>query len=258
MLYNLLIMNRKSGMTITNIQLAEDSISESMGDLASGTLKAIQDVLKELEIGQIKSFETNKKQIIVHKKGRILLALISDIGDNTEVFTPKLQKIAALFDSAVDWDKWSGSIDIFNEQIKKAKNLIKLSEKEIIDMLANDLRELTDSTPEIYGYKINSHSEIVESYINPNLDDFELSSFLKSNFYTPINNNISQIKGKLLKLLDDDDSNQQNFFVDYERISVFLKYYLKDLYVVVFLPGLLDPISDLLPLEQKIIEIGEF
>jgi len=256
MLYNLLIMNRKSGMTITNIQLAEDSISESMGDLASGTLKAIQDVLKELEIGQIKSFETNKKQIIVHKKGRILLALISDIGDNTEVFTPKLQKIAALFDSAIEWDNWSGSIHIFNEQIKKAKNLIKLSEKEIIDMLSNDLRELTDSTPEIYGYKINSHSEIVDSYINPNLDDFELSSFLKSNFYTPINNNISQIEGKILKLLD--DSTQKSLFVDYDRISVFLKFYLKDLYAVVFLPGLLDPISDLIPLEQKIIEIGEF
>lgn len=249
-------MNQKSGMTIANIQLAEDSISEGMGDLASGTLKAIQDVLNELEIGQIKSFETHKKQVLVHKQGAILIALICDIGDNTEVYIPKLQKIANMFNHAVDWETWCGSIDIFNNAITKAKNLITLSEQEIIEILSKELKELTDSDSEIYGYKLISQSETVGSYIDSNIDDFELTSFLKSNFYAPIDKNIKQIEKIIMNFLN--EGTKENFFIDYERISIFLKHYIKGLYAVVFLQGMLDPVSDLSQFEQKIIKIGDF
>jgi hypothetical protein len=251
-----MVMDEKSGITLANIQLAEESINEEMEVLASGIFKAIGDVLKELKIGQIKSLQTHKKQVILYKKKAILVGLICDIDDNTDIYIPKIEKIANLFINATDWEHWCGDVGIFKEIIKKSKKILILSKQEIISLLDKELKQIRRSLPELYGYTLFLGSKPVKKYINENIDDFELTSFLKSDFFSPLHKNIQNTEQLLLKIFQEDY--KQSFFVDYEHVSIFIKYYFKDLYVVIFLPGMLDPIADLPTFEEKITKIGVF
>ncbi|TXT63193.1 MAG: hypothetical protein BAJALOKI1v1_770011 [Promethearchaeota archaeon] len=232
-----MIMNEQSGIIVANIQLAEDSISEDMEGLASGILKAIGSVLKELKIGHIKSLQTHKKQVILYKKKEI-------------------EKITDIFINAINWDTWSGEVSMFNDMIDKAKKLLILSREEIIDLLDKEFRTLIAQNSEVYGFKVVSKGEMVKSFIDTDIENFELSSFLQSDFFSPLNTNIQDIQTLLMKSLE--ERTKERFFIDYGQISIYIKQYLKDLYIVIFLLGMIDPLMDLPKFEDQITNIGDF
>ncbi|MGV9172723.1 MAG: hypothetical protein ACOC44_07280 [Promethearchaeia archaeon] len=248
------MLNAEVGINLCTLQLAEEGIDEDTGQLASGMIKAIRDILKELKIGKIKNFNTHEKQVIVYKKDAILTALVCDKHENAEIYNPKIRKITEMFNNAVDWDKWGGEMDIFNETIEKTKELVTFSEKEIIELLEKQLVKMVKNT-EMYGFKIFHNSEIVIDY-TAEIDNFELKSLFESNFYSMIKENLQDLEETLLKI--GKTNVKKEFFVDYGKLSILIKSYLENLHIVLFLPGMLDPLLGLAKYEKKLQDLGEF
>ena len=53
MLYNVIVLNHVSGVTLATIRLSDEGINENDGILMAGVVKAIRDFLQELKIGKI-------------------------------------------------------------------------------------------------------------------------------------------------------------------------------------------------------------
>ena len=199
MLYNLIVINAEAGINICTLQLAEEGITEDDGQLASGMVKAIRDILEELKVGEIKNFETHQRQVLMYKKDAILTALICDQEDNIEIYNPKIQKITEMFNNVIDWNSWGGEMDIFEETIKKAKKMITLSNDEILNLLEEKLNQLLVQNSEILGYKIIFNSKVVSEEKLDDIEDFEIKSLLDSNFYNMIKNSLQELEISFVK-----------------------------------------------------------
>ncbi|MHA1275217.1 MAG: hypothetical protein ACTSQS_17575 [Promethearchaeota archaeon] len=118
MIYNLLVIHSESGNNVATIKVAENGFDENEGILMSGVIKAIEDFLNELKIGNIRSFNTHERQVIIYKQKYIFLVLICDEDDDPNMYLTKIEYIANLFNEGVDWTNWYGETTMFDE-IKK-------------------------------------------------------------------------------------------------------------------------------------------
>ncbi|MBD3254023.1 MAG: hypothetical protein GF383_02980, partial [Candidatus Lokiarchaeota archaeon] len=129
-------MQEHTGINICTLVLADEgSIDEDIGCLASGMVKAIRDFLKELRFGKIKNFLTHERKVIIYKEGEILTALICDENDNSELYYPKVKKIAEIFNDTIREKEWTGELSVFADAISTSRQLIKLSDKEIVEYI---------------------------------------------------------------------------------------------------------------------------
>ena len=92
MLYNVIVLNHVSGVTLATIRLSDEGINENDGILMAGVVKAIRDFLQELKIGKIHTFQTHEKKILIAIDGVILVALVCDESTNSELYYPKINE----------------------------------------------------------------------------------------------------------------------------------------------------------------------
>lgn len=255
MLYNLIILNARSGITIANIRLAEEGITEKDGILMGGIVKAIRDFLRELEIGDIRTFQTLEKKIVNYIQGDILIALVCDENDNTDLYLPKIKYIAALFDENCDWDDWSGEITQFKKELDIAKTIIHLKDEEVISHISNSMKKVMNATHEIFGYKIIHESKYVNEFFR-DIDDFELSSFFTSDFFQDIIRNHTDLENIISNIIPLNDMVFTS--LNYGRFTLFTYQFLEKYIILLFLPGELNPIADLIKYEEKIRDVIGF
>lgn len=255
MKYNLIILHSESGSNLATIKLSETGIDKGKGMLMSGVVKAIESFLHELSMGQIHSFITHEKKILTYKHGFILVALICDKNDNTELNLPKIKRVAKLFNDHVDWNVWDGEIHIFDNLIEVAKKIFILSDEETISYLNDSLMKMIDIFPEIYGYRLYYNHKKESEYFRES-NDFELVTLLKSKIIDSFVQTQKKITDLTSDFLDSDDI--QLAFTDYDRFSIYVYSIAENLTILLFLPGKLDPISDIEKFNKKFQEIGEF
>ncbi len=255
MLYNLIVMDANAGLNLVNIQMDQGGMDGASGQLASGMVKAIRDFLSELKMGSIKSFHTHQKQILVHKEGNILSVLIADVEDDMEPFSERIIRITNMFNESVDWSKWDGNINIFEPIEEEAKNILSLNDQDIIEHLEEHLLEIIDEHDDVLGYVIVNKEKIVKKNLD-NVSDFELETFLSSNMFEMVIDTVDGLEDVVSN--SDLKSLNSETFVDYQKFSIIKRHILNELSMIVILPGLIDPISDLPQYENKLKEIGGF
>ncbi|MHA1195112.1 MAG: hypothetical protein ACTSRH_00090 [Promethearchaeota archaeon] len=240
MLHNLLIINADTGINLASIKLSETGFEESDGVLISGVVKAIDSFLREVKFGEIRYFITHQKKVIIYIQDSILLALICDKEENENLYIPKLELIGKKFSSLINWDNWNGEINIFESQLEFVKKILSLTVDEVIEHLNNCLTELSEKHPEIYGYRINL--KLVKKVEKlDNIEDFELSNFISSNFFEDVIINQQELSKIFLNSLNSD--NFDLHLIDYGRFSIYVIPYIYDILVIIFLQG------NILPLE---------
>jgi hypothetical protein len=253
--YNLIILHSESGSNLATIKLSETGIDEDEGILMSGVVKAIENLLHELRMGQIHSFITYEKKILTYKHERILVALICDKNDNIELCLPKIKYVAKLFYEHVDWSVWNGEIHIFNDIIELVKKIFILSDDETISNIDDSLMKIINNFPDIYGYRIYYNHKKVKEYFRES-EDFELIVFLKSKMidtFIQTRNKIAEITKNFLS-----SDEMQLVFMDYDRFSIYVYNIAVNFEILLYLPGKTDPITDIEKFNKKFQEVSEF
>ncbi len=255
MLYNLIIMDDKAGINLVHIKLNESGIDDLTSQLASGMVKAIRDLLTELKMGTIKSFETHEKQILVSKQDPILAALIVDIEDDIDPLTNKLKEITKLFSENVDWDTWNGNTARLDPLKQKAKEIIKLQDEEIIEHLEEHMTDFMKTNSQIFGFKIINQGKVVKEDLS-NISDFEIKTFLSSNMFPMISENVTELE----KILGESNikGDIAQTYVDYQKFSILYRHIRSHIILLTIIPGMLDPIVDLPEYQSILQEIGGF
>lgn len=255
MLYNLIIINSESGINVANIILSEKGISDDNTQLMSGILKAIESFLKELSLGEIKTFNTHNRKVLISQAGVVLAALILDENDDSELYLPKLQYVSDLFGNSCKWENWCGEIDIFTEEIELAKKVFTLTDDEIIKHLEESLYEFIRNENKVIGFKIINNGKTVISFFK-DLEDFELQTFFQSEISNSIMDKHDDIEKILTKV--GGAGLFEESFIDYGRFSIFVKHYITEFHILLFLPGKMDILKDLEPIIRSINIMGVF
>ncbi|MFX1501921.1 MAG: hypothetical protein ACFFDH_13235 [Promethearchaeota archaeon] len=255
MIYNLIVLDIETGVSISTIRLSEEGIDENQGILMAGVVKAIKDFLENLQFGRIKEFHTHDKKVIIGKRDRILAALVCDNNVNVDLFYPKINNIANLFYSAYNWEIWDGGLNIFDEIKHTAKQILTLTEKEIISHLFKSLKIYLSEFSEIYGFKIFHNYELKEQFFKK-IDDFEISTFLTSDFFKNLEKNQITIIDIISGLINKEELTES--YLNYGRFSIYSKSFFGDMFVILLLPGGLNPLSDLPKYQKKLdLIVGE-
>lgn len=241
MLYNVIVLNHVSGVTVATIRLSDEGINENDGILMAGVVKAIRDFLQELKIGKIHTFQTHEKKILIAIDGVILVALVCDDNTNSELYYPKIKYIANSFNNSCNWDTWCGELDIFDELKDSISTIINLSDQEIIDYLQESVERILKTFPNMYGFKIIYKSETIAEKFNDNVD-FELKTFFESDFFNDFEENKNNIEDVISEVMD--FSTIDESFIDYGRFSIISSRFLGNSQVILFLSGNLDPILE--------------
>ncbi len=241
MLYNVIVLNHVSGVTLATIRLSDEGINENDGILMAGVVKAIRDFLQELKIGKIHTFQTHEKKILIAIDGVILVALVCDESTNSELYYPKIKYIASLFNRSCDWDTWCGELDIFDDIKNSISTIISLSDQELIEYLQRSVDKIINTYPGLYGFKIIYKSETIAEKYNNNID-FELKTFFESDFFNVFEKKKNDIRGVISEVMD--LSTIDNSFIDYGRFSILSSKILGDSQIIFFLSGNLDPILE--------------
>lgn len=255
MLYNLIVINVESGINIATLKLAEEGLHVDYGHLMSGVVKAIKDLLEELELGSIETFSTQEKRVVIYKEGLILVALVCDDEDNYDIYLPKLRYVANLYHSHCDWENWCGEMNMFDELKQPAKDIFRLSDEEIIKHIKSDMKELMVGNPQIYGFKIEKEAKTIEEAFR-DIDDFELSSLFTSNFINDLLIKREKYKNLVNLLMPKEDI--WDAYLNFGRFSIYSRKILGNLYINVFLPGELNPLKDLDEYALKLKEVSSF
>ncbi|MHA1149901.1 MAG: hypothetical protein ACTSR8_16820 [Promethearchaeota archaeon] len=253
MIYNLVVINSESGNNVATIKLSEEGFDEGEGILMSGVVSAISNFLNELNIGNIRSFKTHQKQVIVYKKKFVLVVLICDENDEPDYYLPKIEYIANLFDNGCDWSNWCGDVSMFGEIIKTATNILVLSDDDLIEYINSSITEIFTSTEIILGYRIIVGGKIEKKQFR-DIEDFELKSLITSEFIEDFSKNHADLIdniGDLINVMDLTHS-----FIDYDRFSYFVYHFGSILSIVLYLPGKLNPINDIMEINTKLKNLG--
>ncbi len=238
MIYNLLILNAVSGVNIANIKISEKGVDDGDSHLMSGVIKAIESFFKELDMGEIKTFITNHRKVCLYQEKGILSALLCDESDNIDLYFSKIKNITNLFNSKFDMETWSGDTELFSQEIEQARQILTLTEKDLIEILQKLGEKMLEAVPEIHGYKILKNSQILVENLR-NTNDFELSTFFSSQFFNLLLKKKEQFESSILHF----QNTEQIFsdFIDYGKFSIFSKTYDNNLALFFFLPGKKDP-----------------
>ncbi|MEJ2250077.1 MAG: hypothetical protein P8Y70_14330 [Candidatus Lokiarchaeota archaeon] len=255
MLYNLLVLNSTTGLNIVTVKLSEKGIDEESGFLMSGIVKAIQSFLQELKFGEIRTFQTHEKKVIVYQKDHILTALVADESESEGLYLPKIKYITEIFNNAYDWENWGGEIDIFNKEIESVLTILNCDDEDLIKHFSSALKKMINSFTEIYGYKILISNKLKEEVI-VNMDNYELKSLFESEFFKSIMDNYKTLKKDILNFLG--TSSFLNSYVNYKKFSLFFMEFIQEISIILLLQGNLDPLSDIAKFENKIKELTGF
>lgn len=119
MINGIYIIHRNSGNLLFEKTYEHSPIDK---DLFSGLLTAIRGFLKEIHMGELTSFSTLKKKIIISLTENIVVAIILDIAASSEKYQGIAYEIGSQFSQVfgADLKKWDGNRTIFksfNEQV---------------------------------------------------------------------------------------------------------------------------------------------
>ena len=119
MINGVYIIHRKSGGLLFEKTYEQFPIDK---DLFSGLLTAIRGFLKEIHMGELTSFSTLEKKIIISLTENIVVALILDLAASTEKYQGIAYEIGHQFSQVhgVDLQEWDGNraqFKSFNEQV---------------------------------------------------------------------------------------------------------------------------------------------
>lgn len=255
MLYNLIIINSESGINLANIILSEKGISDDNTQLMSGILKAIESFLKELDMGDIKAFNTHNRKVMIYQEGEALLGLIMDEEDDPKLYEPKLQYLGDLFGNNCKWENFCGDIDIFEEEVELAKTVMALSDDEIVGHLEKSMMAFIETNEITLGYKITNKRDTKASKFKE-IEDFELSTFLKSELSHSILENHDLLESILSNV--EGVGSFEVSFIDYGKFSILIRHYVSEIHIILFLPGKLNVLKDVNSLIRSIKELGVY
>jgi len=125
MLHNLLIIEKLTGISIGNINLSGKDYTEKEIDFLSASIKAIQGFFKEMDFGELETFQFLEKTIMIHTKNSIVMLLICDKDtSNLPQYYPKLELISVMFEKSIEWFSWDGNVSKFQKLLDAAKEIL--------------------------------------------------------------------------------------------------------------------------------------
>ena len=125
MLRNLIILEKETEISIGNVNLAGKDYDEKKADFLSASVKAIQEFFKEMDFGELETFQFFEKKIMIHRKKAIFMLLICDKDTNLNLYWPKLELISTMFEKGIEWSGgWDGNVSKYQEIVKVSKEVL--------------------------------------------------------------------------------------------------------------------------------------
>jgi len=124
MLNYLIIIHRSSGLPLFSKGYSQNFL-DIQSALLSGILVALKQITNELKIGELSTFNTHNQKIITRASENIFIGLILDTDDSEQIWNPRAQLIAELFEKRYDMANWYGSADLFDDFEAVLTDLIK-------------------------------------------------------------------------------------------------------------------------------------
>jgi len=125
MLHNLIILEKETGISIGNVNLTGKDYDEKKTDFLSASVKAIQEFFKEMDFGELETFQFLEKKIIIYRKKSIIMLLICDKDTNLNLYYPKLELISIMFEKGIEWSGgWDGNVSKYQEFVNVSKEVL--------------------------------------------------------------------------------------------------------------------------------------
>ncbi len=124
MLHHLFILVEESGISIGNLNLSDEKLDDIEADLLSSSIKGIIDFFKSTPFGEIDTFKFMDKSMKIIRKKILLFALVYDKDTDMNLYNPKLEIIAEMFENSIDWCKWYGNISQFKDLLEDTKQIL--------------------------------------------------------------------------------------------------------------------------------------
>lgn len=125
MLHNLIILEKETGISIGNVNLTGKDYDDKKADFLSASVKAIQEFFKEMDFGELETFQFLEKKILIYRRSTIVILLICDKDTNLNLYWPKLELISIMFEKGIEWSGgWDGNVSRFNEFVKVSKEVL--------------------------------------------------------------------------------------------------------------------------------------
>lgn len=181
-LKHLVSFHAGTGITIVEMSFLDEAcMDENTSVLFSGIIRAIQDLMSELKLGDMKAFETHENVIAYVQRGAVVVALLMERGTDASMFSGKLVSVATAIDEFLDWSTWTGEVTQFDPLKARVRQIMLTSPAETCQTAGDLLRGKMATMPALAGFVIARGTTIQDSHF-ASTGDFELDALIQSPF----------------------------------------------------------------------------
>lgn len=181
MIHSIIVFKQESGLPIYTHHFGDLAVDDS---LTSGVIHAITSLLREMELGQLRSFITHEKKVLIVPIEFIYIAIVVDLEDTDGEWISKSVEIGEIIEKEfgeIIRSQQAFDLSAFDEYNKKiVEKLLYTGDQN--RFILKEIEEQLFQNTSILGAFVLKSSRLVYKLIKSDYEDFELKVFIESPF----------------------------------------------------------------------------